>query len=81
MDFLFSCIFHSNLEELVLNGTKVSDQHDEWKPLGLSSFVSAVTLLAMNGLLPAELKFRENTVNFRTKLKLLFAMFENTVKI
>ena len=27
-------------------------------------------LLAMNCLLPAELKFRENTVNLRTKLKL-----------
>ena len=61
--------------------TTLTPPPQEIAPLGLTFLPYFSPLLAMNGLLPAELKFRENTVNLRTKLKLLFAMFENTVKI
>ena len=48
MDFLYSCICHSTMEELILDGSKVLE-HNEWEPPGLSSlFILTNSIFSSN---------------------------------
>ena len=48
MDFLYSCICHSTIEELILDGSKVLE-HNEWVPPGLNClFILTNTIISSN---------------------------------